>query len=66
MQRTFWRHSATNGEQIVAEVGSEEGFYKTGEIITGLHADGNDSGEHAQLKMEERSRQRVWSNILGR
>lgn len=52
--------------QKVTEMGSKEGFYKTGEIITGLKVDGDDSGEHEQLKMEERSRQHVWSNILGR
>lgn len=51
--------------QKVAEVGAK-GFYKMGEIITCLNADGNDSGEHEQLKMEERSGQYVWRNILGR
>ena len=30
--------------QKLAEVGSKEGFYKTGEIITGLKVDENDSG----------------------
>lgn len=40
--------------QKVAEVGAK-GFYKMGEMITCLNADGNDSGEHEQLEMEERS-----------
>ena len=48
----------------VAEVGSKEGFYKMGETVTCLHADENDSGEHEQLQMEERSGQYGQSNIL--
>lgn len=42
-----------NKHKVVEKVGSREGFYKTGEIITCSYADRNDSGENEQLKMEK-------------